>query len=221
MKIVDASYRILKEPAYIAAVTQCADAARTCYKSNSKGLKQDINLLRNCITKKHESILEHYSVSVLFICDRGISHEIVRHRLASFSQESTRYCNYGKDKFNNELTFIRPFKWAVGDSMYSLWCESMQHAENMYLKMLRMGATPECARSVLPNSLKTEIVVTANIREWRHIFKLRTAPVAHPQIKELMIPLLYDFKQYMNVFFEDIKVKENEHGKEAQEDEIS
>jgi thymidylate synthase (FAD) len=221
MKVIDAHYKILRVPQYADMISACAGATRTCYKSISKGVQHDVQLLEKCIRVGHESVLEHHSISVLFVCDRGISHEIVRHRLASFSQESTRYCNYSKDRFGNELTFIRPYIWARGTALYEIWLSNMQRLEAEYLRMLRLDVSPQWARSILPNSLKTEIVVTANIREWRHILALRTAPPAHPQIKELMIPLLYDLKQLCSVFFQDIQIKENEYGKENEENQTA
>lgn len=138
------------------------------------------------------------------MCDRGISHELVRHRLASFSQESTRYANYSKEKFGQEITVIRPFFWAQDSPQYALWLEAMHTAERVYLAMLASGAKPQEARSVLPNSLKTEIVVTANLREWRHIFRLRCASPAHPQIRQIMLPMLADFHERIPVVFEDL-----------------
>ena len=137
-----------------------------------------------------------------FICDRGVTHEIVRHRLCAYTQESTRYCNY-----RGGVTFIRPFFWVesnADDSPYSVWLEAMKRCEEAYTLLIEMGATPQEARSVLPNSLKTEIVVTANLREWRHILKLRTAKDAHPQMRQLMIPLLEELKEKLPVLFADI-----------------
>jgi thymidylate synthase (FAD) len=152
---------------------------------------------------------------VRFICDRGVSHEIVRHRLASYSQESTRFCNYVNENFGSEITFIEPCFWSkdkcVGDVQRSYcsttWEDAMVAAEAAYFELIRDGAQPQEARSVLPNSLKTEIVVTMNLREWRHFFKLRAAGTAgrpHPQMLELTIPLLGEFKQARPVVFDDI-----------------
>ena len=147
-------------------------------------------------------MIEHSSLSVKFIVDRGVSHEIVRHRISSFAQESTRYCNYSKDKFNNEITFVTPtfFK----DDQYHLWQVSMKQSEHAYFEFLNGGATPQEARTVLPNSLKTEVVMTANYREWRNFFKLRTAKAAHPQMREVTIPLLNELKSKIPVIFDDI-----------------
>ena len=149
-------------------------------------------------------MLEHEKITVRFICDRGVTHEIVRHRIASYSQESTRYCNYSQDKFGNELTFIKPCFWNEDDAQYKLWLDTMQYIEEMYNKLIASGAKPEEARSILPNSLKTEIVVTMNLREWRHFFKLRTDPAAHPQIREISLALLDELKQKLPIIFGDI-----------------
>ena len=126
-------------------------------------------------------MIEHSSLSVKFIVDRGVSHELVRHRIASFAQESTRYCNYSKDKFDNGVTFIKPLFF--DDRKYQRWLAAMADAESAYLDLLNSGATPQEARSVLPNSTKTEITITANYREWRNLFKLRTANAEHPQMR--------------------------------------
>lgn len=162
------------------------------------------------IKRGHESVLEHVSFSVRFTTDRGVSHEIVRHRIASFSQESTRYCNYSSDKFGGDVTFIIPTFFEEshlkdGDKKYEKWVEEMMSIEKTYLNLLKDGATPQEARTVLPNSLKTEIVVTMNLREWRHFFKLRTAPAAHPQMRELVCPLLSEMKELLPAVFEDIE----------------
>lgn len=146
------------------------------------------------------------SVSVKFICDRGVSHEIVRHRLASYCQESTRYCNYAKEDFQSEITVIMPCYLDKSAAGYRIWERSCKNAETAYFDLLDFGCTPQEARAVLPNSLKTEIVMTANLREWRHFLKLRTSPAAHPQIREVAIPLLNEFKVLIPVMFDDIGV---------------
>ena len=151
-------------------------------------------------------MIEHEKLSVKIICDRGVTHEIVRHRIASYSQESTRYCNYTKDKFGNELTFIKPLFWDEGDTCYTLWKEQMASIEKGYFALIEAGATPEEARSVLPNSLKTEIVVTMNMREWRHFFRLRGSKAAHPQIREIVRLLLPKFRELLPDLFEDIVI---------------
>jgi len=144
---------------------------------------------------------------VHFVCDRGISHELVRHRLASFSQESTRYANYSKDKFGKEITVIRPYFWDRSSDLYSVWRQAMEQAEEKYLHLIGLGARPEEARTVLPNSLKTELIMTCNLREWRHIFDLRCSRAAHPQMRELLFPLLDELHERIPVVFDDLYEK--------------
>ena len=156
-------------------------------------------------------MLEHSFLSIRFICDRGVSHELVRHRLASFAQESTRYCNYSQDKFGNELTFIKPLFLDEDTNEYRLWEHAMKVAESDYMMMLNAGKTAQEARSILPNSIKTEVVMSTNYREWRHFFKLRAARVtgpAHPQMEEITRPLLEELKTLIPVVFDDIIVAE-------------
>lgn len=160
------------------------------------------------ISRGHEAMIEHSSLSVKFIVDRGVSHELVRHRIASFAQESTRYCNYAKDKFGNEITVIKPLFFIDDSEQYNEWKYAMYDAERHYFKLLELGATPQEARSTLPNSTKTEITITANYREWRNFFKLRTAKAAHPQMREVTIPLLAELKERLPVIFDDIAVEE-------------
>lgn len=183
---------------------------RVCYKSEHKITDTShVTFMRNIVNRGHEAVLEHYSISVKFVCDRGVSHEIVRHRMASYCQESTRYCNYSKDDFCGEITVIAPNFLEENSSTWEAWKEGCQAAEHKYFVLLDIGLTPQEARSVLPNSLKTEVVMTANLREWRHFFKLRTASAAHPQIREIAIPLLADFKRQIPVVFDDIVIGVN------------
>lgn len=193
-------------------------AGRTCYKSEDKITDDSAKkFVSNIIKRGHEAMLEHSILSVKFICDRGVSHELVRHRLASFAQESTRYCNYGKNKFGNECTFIEPFFFCWdgtsdrdNDALYNIWLDDCEFSEKTYLRMLELGATPQEARTVLPNSIKTEVVVTMNYREWRHFFKLRAARAtgpAHPQMEEITRPLLEEVKKLIPVVFDDIIVE--------------
>ena len=185
--------------------------ARTCYKSEGK-IKDGSarKMVAGLIKSGHDAMLEHASVTVKFVVDRGISHELVRHRMASFAQESTRYCNYIKDDFGSEITFIIP-KCLDGESAaHDAWKDTMKHCEDAYFKLLDIGLTPQEARAVLPNSTKTEVVMTANLREWRHFFKLRalgTTGKPHPQMLEVTIPLLKDFKRAIPVVFDDLIVK--------------
>lgn len=174
---------------------------RTAYKSEDliTGFSAT-NFLSKIIKRGHESILEHVSITVRFICDRGVTHELVRHRLVAYTQESTRYCNYAK----KGVTFIRPPFWPEASPQEVMWRSTMFDCASTYEWLIEHGATPQEARSVLPNSLKTEIVATANIREWRHILTLRCSKAAHPQMRELMVPLLRELKLALPVLFEDI-----------------
>ena len=194
---------------------------RTCYKSEDKITEDSAaKFVAGLIKRGHEAMLEHVSITVKFVTDRGISHEIVRHRLASYAQESTRYCNYSQDKFGHELTFIIPDFLEYGSEGFKLWKNEMKQVEKTYFAMLEAGHTPQEARSVLPNSLKTELVMTANLREWRAFFKLRAANstgAAHPQMLEITRPLLDDLKAMIPVVFDDITYEEKvvkEDGKE-------
>lgn len=180
---------------------------RICYKSEHKIRERSyLVFARNIVKKGHEAVLEHASLTVKFICDRGVSHEIVRHRMASYCQESTRYCNYSKDDFGNEITVIYPNFLEENTVAWKIWKATCEMAETQYFNLLDVGLTPQEARAVLPNSLKTEVTMTANLREWRHFFKLRTSPAAHPQIREIAIPLLKDLQQQIPVVFDDITV---------------
>lgn len=183
-------------------IEQCG---RVCYKSEDKITENSAEkFVANIIKRGHEAVLEHCSFTVKFICDRGVSHEIVRHRLAAYCQESTRYCNYSKDGFGNEITVIKPCFFEEGTRPYRMWLESCEFAEAYYFKLLDEEATPQEARSVLPNSLKTEVVMTANLREWRHFFKLRCSSAAHPQMREVACMLLDKCKKEIPIIFDDI-----------------
>lgn len=183
-------------------------AGRTCYLSERVEGDTTEAFIKRLIKRKHWSVLEHASISLRFICDRGVTHELVRHRLASYSQESTRYCNYSKGKFGNEITVIEPCFWEENSPEYQMWKKACEFSETMYMDLLNEGATPQQARSVLPNSLKTEIVVTMNVREWRHFLEMRLVGIAgapHPQMVELA-KLAYDILvDHYPLFFEDIK----------------
>lgn len=203
MRIIPPSHEILYMPDGDTILKTIELAGRTCYKSEDKITPDSAAAFIRRITRSgHHSVIEHMNITVRFICDRGVSHELVRHRLAAYSQESTRYANYARDKFGNEITVIRPFFWAENSPAYQDWLTAMAHAERIYLKLIREGASPQEARSVLPNSLKTEVVMTANLREWKHVLNLRCSRAAHPQIREIMLPLLADLHKRVPVVFE-------------------
>lgn len=208
MKIIEPSFvfeDIVRPDEIMAKIER---AGRTCYKSEGKiGDGTAEKFVASVVKRGHESVLEHASISVRVICDRGVTHEIVRHRVASYSQESTRYCNYTNDKYGNEITVIRPFFWNDDPQKFALWKEAMDASEKSYIALIEAGATAQEARSVLPNSLRTEIVMTMNMREWRHFFKLRTSSAAHPQIREIAIPMLKEFQRLLPVLFNDIVVE--------------
>ena len=216
---------------------------RVCYKSEDRITADSAKrFVKSIIDRGHESVLEHFSFSVRFITDRSVTHELVRHRLASYSQESQRYVNYGGEK--NGCTFIIPV-WSclpegnIADKTYNnrlfdnscgdwywvselsnnsytfkpnrneeIWLTSVLNVEKTYNKLLEQGNTAQNARSVLPNSTKTEIIMTTNLREWRHILKLRTSKAAHPQIRSLMTGLLKELQKKIPVIFDDIVTKE-------------
>lgn len=193
MQIVESSATLLSHtPDAEQLIERCG---RVCYKSEDKIRGSDADVpsanafIRMLIDRGHHSVLEHASATVLFVCDRGVSHELVRHRLASFSQESTRYCNYGSGRFGGEISIIRPVDTPhpnIQSVLYAKWNCLYLAAEKAYLSLIAAGVSPQLARSVLPICLKTEIVVTANFREWRHIFKLRLAADAHPAMRHVM-----------------------------------
>ena len=225
MNIVKAGYEILnpitesgiKELQFIEKI------GRTCYLSEDRITEDGESALKfneMILRREHEAMIEHSLLSVRFTVDRGVSHEMVRHRVASFAQESTRYVNYAKEKFGNEISVIDPINGMTLDTkmkhmdldiigeIYEEWMTAMEDAEKHYMRMIELGATPQMARSVLPHSTKTSIVITTNYREWRHFFELRTPKDAHPQIREVAIPLLRELQQKIPVIFDDIEVEE-------------
>ena len=217
MKIIKAGYEILPangRPLDGGEVLRAIEAAgRTCYKSEDKTAPDSAEaFVRNLLRRGHESVLEHVWFSVRFVVDRGVSHEIVRHRLAGYSQESTRYCNYAGDKFGSQITVIDPAGGFTYDpdnekdrARYAVWKEAMENAEKSYFRMIELGATPQEARAVLPNSLKTEIVITMNLRSWRNFFRLRCDDHAHPQMREVAGIALKVFQEKLPIFFSDFE----------------
>lgn len=205
MKVIRPGFEIISDLNAETILKNIEQCGRVCYKSENlidQGTAE--KFIRGIIVRGHESVLEHEKITVKLICDRGVSHEIVRHRVASYSQESTRYCNYSKEKFGKELTMIQPCFWEENDPQYQIWKETMEQIEQNYNRLIEMGAKPEEARTILPNSLKTEIVVTMNMRELRHFLRLRTSKASHPQMREIAGMLLDYLKQELPVLFEDI-----------------
>ncbi len=196
MQIINPSYTIEKCPDGEEVLAWLERCCRIAYKSEDKiAPGSAVKLIKSVLSRGHESVIEHDFVSVRFICDRGVTHELVRHRIASYTQESTRYCNYSA----KGMTFIRP-PWGLTNSDVSY----LEAAESKYNQEIKQGQTPQQARYFLPNGLKTEIVCTTNIREWRHILRLRTSKAAHPQMRELMLPLLRELKTRIPLLFDDI-----------------
>lgn len=184
-------------------------ACRTCYRSEDLITEDSYKkLLMNCMNRGHESILEHEKITVRMTCDVGVYKDLTRHRFASFSIESTRYCNYGKDKFDKEINFIRPI-FADELDKFNVWEDTMRTIEDAYVKMVAAGCKPDEMRMILPHSTAAEVTMTANIREWKHILDLRTKKMTHPAVRQLMIPLLLNFKKNMPEIFGDIEYDED------------
>ena len=212
MKVVEPSVEFMFPVDGEQILKNIEKCGRVCYKSEDKITEDSA---RKCVAGiikiGHEAVLEHQSLTIKFTCDRGVSHEIVRHRLAAYCQESTRYCNYSNDKFGNEITVIKPCFWDDIESSeerlthYRMWEVACAEAEKKYFELLFMGATPQEARAVLPNSLKTEVVMTADLREWRHFFRLRCSPAAHPQMREVALKALQLCREAVPVVFDDIE----------------
>ena len=207
MKIINPSVELIDPPSYAELIGKIEKAGRVCYKSEDK-IKDGSaeTFIRGIIKRGHEAVIEHSSLTVKFICDRGVSHEIVRHRVASYCQESTRYCNYSKGDFGSEITVIQPCYLDLHSSAYGTWEIACRQAEKAYFDMLNQDCTAQEARAVLPNSLKTEMFMTANVRELRHFLKLRCSPAAHPQMREVAALLAKDLKSRYPVLFDDIEV---------------
>ena len=208
MKIIAPYYEILFMPERGQVLALVEAAGRTCYKSEHLISSDSApEFVRRIVASGHHSVIEHANLSVRFVCDRGVTHELVRHRLAAYSQESTRYANYAQDRFGSQITVIKPMFWPEGSEAYRCWEAAMAQAEKAYLDLLAGGAKPQEARAVLPNSLKTEIVMTANLREWRHVLGLRGSKAAHPQIRQIMLPLMGELAERLPEFFADLADK--------------
>lgn len=203
MKIVNQKIEILDNINGQDILKKIEQCGRICYKSENKITDKSASEFVNSIIKNgHESVLEHVNITVKFTIDRAIANELVRHRIASYSQESTRYCNYSKDKFDNQITVIEPLR--LTEEQYNIWHDTCLNSEKSYIKLIESGCKPELARDILPLCLKTEIVSTMNLRAWRNVLKQRTAKNAHPKIKQIMLLLLSEFKSNIPVVFDDV-----------------
>lgn len=211
MKIVQPNVTLINPPSRGVLYKQIERAGRVCYKSEDKITEDSAEkFIRGLIKRGHEAVIEHGSITALFVCDRGVSHELVRHRIASYCQESTRYCNYSKDAFGNEITVIQPsqLERPADDEPeptdWDVWEYSCEQAEQAYFDLLRRGCTPQEARAVLPTCLKTEVMVTMNPREWRHFFKLRCSSAAHPDMRYVALIAQDMFVENWPALFEDL-----------------
>ena len=209
MKIIEPKVEIITPINGDEILKHLEQVGRVCYKSESKIDEDSAEKFVSAIIKRgHNAVIEHFNITVKFTTDRGISHEIVRHRIASYAQESTRYCNYNKDKFGKEISVVKPVNIEEGTKEYEDWIKAMMCAETSYMTLINDGCKPQTARAVLPTCAKTEIMVTMNLREWRHFIKLRSSSAAHPDIRILAINLLKQFKEKIPVIFDDIEVEE-------------
>lgn len=197
----------LKDQNWVELLQNIEENGRVCYKTEDAISPSSYKpFLEKIMGLGHHSMFEHEKVTARIICDRGVSHEIVRHRIAAYSQESTRYCNYVKEKFGKEITVIEPFFFMKDSFEYLSWKNACENSEASYFYLVdHCKRSAQEARSVLPNSLKTEIVVTYNLREWRHFFSLRADKAAHSQMQQVAIPLLLEFKRKLSPLFDDIK----------------
>jgi thymidylate synthase (FAD) len=208
MRIVNPSYEFITPLNRDAILKRIEEAGRVCYLSEDKIEKGSAErFVKMIMNKNHTSVIEHISLTVKFVTDRGIGNELVRHRIASYSQVSTRYVNYSDDKFGNEISVVMPSMLDSG-ALQIMWEDACLNAERSYLKLIENCVKPEIARSVLPLCTATTIVMTADLREWRHVLQLRCAPAAHPDMRALMKPLLQEFKKELPEIFSDVGEQE-------------
>lgn len=207
VKVIEANAQILTPLDGLAILKHLETCARNCYKSEDKITDDGESakaMIKKLIALDHLAMIEHFSVTVKLTCDIGVYKDLTRHRLASFAIESTRYCNYSKGKFDGEITVIKPCH-ITDPQMYALWFKAMQQMEQAYLQMAQMpDAKPDQLRMLLPHSTKADVIMTANLREWRHIFKLRCAPAAHPTVQQVMTLLKHQMQAQIPVIFDDL-----------------
>jgi thymidylate synthase (FAD) len=228
MKMIDQSWSWEWKPDPKEALARIERATRTCYKSEENmddiTPEQSEAFLDGVMDRGHLSVIEHSDASVRIITNRGVTHELVRHRLAAYSQESTRYCNYSKSKFGQELTFIKPVWWKDGVKPHdpqNIFLKSLENDEENYLALIDYGWSPQQAREILPNALKTEIVMSCNFREWNHVFNLRCSKAAHPQIKAIMLDMLKEFAKLYTPIFDSVAWKYDCGGKAPKDSKIT
>ncbi len=205
VKIVEPRVEILTPLNGEAILRHIELCARNCYKSEDK-ISSDsaVKMVKKLLDLGHEAMIEHFNLTVKLTCDVGVYKDLTRHRHASYAIESTRYCNYSKGKYGNEISVIAPCHIAKGSPEYALWLKTMEEIEKNYNTMAALGCKPDQLRMLLPHSTKADVIITANLREWRHIFKLRCAPAAHPSVQEVMKMLLKQMKAQIPVIFDDI-----------------
>lgn len=208
MNIVNSSVEFITPINREVILQRIEQIGRSCYKSEDKITNESApKFVKMLVDRGHEAMIEHISLTIKFVTNRGVSHEMVRHRLANYAQESSRYCNYSKGKHGSELTFIDIKEGfpTISDEDYSTWLESMKLSETAYMEMINNGCKPDLARDVLPNSLKTEINMTANLREWRHFIRMRASKFAHPEIRLLAKKVYEEFVKELPEIFSDLK----------------
>jgi len=207
MRLIRPSFTILNENELGYDLLQRIEqVGRTCYKSES-GKDTSYKFVSNLIKRGHESVLEHFSIGVKFIVDRAMSHELVRHRHTAISQESSRYCSYNQDRFDNQITFTY-FSDYLDKSLRDEVKAHLESVDVLYKKLKDKGVPNDFARRILPLGTKTELVITANLREWRHILSIRTNKDVDKMLRPLMLDLLETFKRLQPVIFDDIYDKQ-------------
>ena len=211
VKIIEPSFEILTPIDGNQILKHIEKCGRTCYQSyenETVDTSSAEKMIKMLIKMGHESVLEHFLITIKAKIDIGNYKDITRHRFASFSIESTRFCNYSKGKFGNELTVISPCNMDKNSGIYHTWLKTMNDIEKAYIDMSEMGAKPDQLRMILPHSLAAEVTMSANLREWRHIFKMRCQKAAHPSVRQIMLQVLNEFKKQIPVIFDDLIFEE-------------
>ena len=207
MKIIEPNVEILSNINGNEILKHLELCARNCYKSESN-ITEDttsaIKMINKLIELDHTAMLEHFNITIKLLCDVGTYKDLTRHRHCSFAIESTRYCNYSKGKFGNEISVIKPCNMDENSGIYHTWLKAMNDMERAYMQMAEIGATPDQLRMILPHSTAASVILTANIREFRHIFNLRCAKAAHRSVRQIMLMTLNEFHNKIPVLFDDL-----------------